>query len=139
METAGTFNNFASNIYWNILKKIIKSASAYYCFIALKRFNTNTNTKVHTMSVTDKHAQAANHIAAQRDLIEELTKHRHQLMIAVNCYIRQIPTKTKIEDINELVKKKGSDTVFVEQLEAMMKRNTISQNESLWQKLGYPK
>ena len=59
------------------------------------------------MSVTDKHAQAANHIAAQRDLIEELTKHRHQLMIAVNCYIRQIPTKTKIEDIYELVKKKG--------------------------------
>ena len=55
------------------------------------------------MSVTDKHAQAANHIAAQRDLIEELTKHRHQLMIAVNCYIRQIPTKTKIEDIYELV------------------------------------
>ena len=65
------------------------------------------------MSVTDKHAQAANHIAAQRDLIEELTKHRHQLMIAVNyCYIRQIPTKTKIEDFYELVKKKGSKRWF---------------------------
>jgi len=81
------------------------------------------------MSVTDKHAQA-NHIAALQNLIEELKQHRHQMTIAVNCYIGQMATRTKIEDIYELVKKKGSDIAFVEQLEAMMERDTISQNES---------
>ena len=79
------------------------------------------------MSVTHSNEYISYHIAAH---IEELMKHRHQLAIAVDRYIRKMHTKTTLADIYELVKKKGSDSAFVEELEAMIEHNTISQNES---------